>query len=68
MFEYILAGFTGSFFSYYCFYLFGAVTEGISSGTLSETIAKKIEKKINLERIEISLANIQDVLSRHIGR
>lgn len=64
MFEYFLAGFTGSFFSYFCVYSFGVVSEGIAKDSLSTMVVRKL----NLERIEISLDNIKDVLSRHIGR
>ena len=74
MFEYILAGFTGSFFSYFCVYLFGAVTEGIAKDSLST----RVVRKLNMERMEIMeklegmeriLAIImKDELSRRIVR
>lgn len=62
MFEYFIAGFTGSFFSYFCVYLFGAVTEGIAKDSLST----RVVSKLNLEKIEIMLANIQDKLSSRV--
>ena len=38
MFEYILAGFTGSFFSYFCAFWVGAETHAIACGTTTDRV------------------------------
>lgn len=43
MFEYILAGFTGSFFSYFCIYWAGVQTHAFALGTVSDRVLQKIE-------------------------
>ena len=43
MFEYILAGFTGTFFSYFCVYWCGIETHAVAVGTVSDRVQKKIE-------------------------
>ena len=65
MFEYFLAGFTGSFFSYFCVYLFGAMSEGIAKDSLSTRVVRKlylerIEIMEKLERLETILTNMKE--------
>jgi len=43
MFEYILAGFTGSFFSYVCVFYFGAELHSCATSTSSDRIINKID-------------------------
>ena len=43
MFEYILAGFTGSFFSYFCVYYVGVETHAFVLGTVSDRVIQKLD-------------------------
>ena len=60
MFEYILAGFTGSFFSYFCVYWVGIETHAVARGTTTEKVMKELYKhsdiiERNNDRIEKKL-------------
>ena len=43
MFEYILAGFTGTFFSYFCVYCVGVETHAFALGTVSDRVIQKLD-------------------------
>ena len=53
MFEYILAGFTGSFFSYFCVWFLGAETHAFAAGTSSDRVLSVMD--INNDKIERKL-------------
>jgi hypothetical protein len=44
MFEYILAGFTGTFFSYFCVYWAGAESHAFAVNSVSENILSKMNR------------------------
>lgn len=55
MFEYILAGFTGTFFSYFCVFLSGMELYAFAKGTSSEKVIdvlnehnERMERKMDL--------------------
>jgi hypothetical protein len=70
MFEYILAGFTGSFFSYFCIFWSGVEFSTWATDTVSERIIretneqnKNIEKKMDQILREIRHQNVRPILS-----
>jgi len=70
MFEYVLAGFTGSFFSYFCVYWGGVQTHAFALGTVSEKVLQKIgvdncrHERI-YERMERKMDRIQQQLDKN---
>lgn len=56
MFEYILAGFTGSFFSYFCVYWVGAESHALAVSSVSENILRKMksENEMIIRNMEIN--------------
>lgn len=60
MFEFIIAGFTGTFFSYYVAFSCGAITEALIQNTLRERI-EKLEKNMEI----LTNGNINNRLGRY---
>lgn len=73
MFEYILAGFTGSFFSYCCIFWSGVECSTWATDTVSERVIRVIretnEQNKNLEKnIEKNIEKKMDQILREILR
>ena len=73
MFEYILAGFTGSFFSYFCIYWAGLETHAFAVGTSSDKVIRVMnmhneEVERNLDRILRQINNMPNSYSTSLGR
>jgi hypothetical protein len=47
MFEYILAGFTGSFFSYFCVFVMSCELNSFAGGTISGNVISVINSNSN---------------------
>ena len=54
MFEYILAGFTGSFFSYFCVFWSGIQLHAFAKETASEKVIKVMNEHNNIQEIKIN--------------
>jgi len=69
MFEYILSGFTGSFFSYFCVYWCGVQTYAYAFGNISDRILQKKEiendRRIRFyERMERKMERMEKKIER----
>ena len=68
MFEYILAGFTGSFFSYFCVYWFGLETYAFAKGTTTDKVMKELNKLSDIiERNNGRIEKKMDLISRKLS-
>jgi hypothetical protein len=66
MFEYILAGFSGSFFSYFCAFWVGAEANAFAVGTSSERIIRVVNR--HNDSVESKLDNIMKKISKDSTR
>lgn len=63
MFEYILAGFTGTFFSYFCVFWGGIQLHAFAKGTASDRVINEIEK---MERKMEKMERKMELIHRHV--
>jgi hypothetical protein len=69
MFEYILAGFTGSFFSYVCVFYFGAELHSCATSTASDRIINKIDNDNEIyKKNNVRMEKKIDKMLEHLAR
>ncbi len=68
MFEYILAGFTGTFFSYFCVFWSGVQLHAFAKETASDKVIEVMNEHNNKQEIKINrMERKMNLILRQVG-